>query len=336
MVGCAVANRHSRQLEQLLGMVVANVVLRCQVHGEATFLDVLERTQRVLLEAQEHSLAPFDRVVAALGRERDLSRNPLFQVMFNMHDAPLPSVEVPGLAVELLEVLPNRSSKFDLDVIVIPGSTQLSGSDREPEQERITLVWEYSTDLFDDTTIGRMARNYEALLESIVADPNRRIDDLPLLSEVERQQLLFTWNDTAREYPQTCIHELFEARVREIPNTKAVVCGGSLLSYAALNGRANQLAHYLRKCGVGAGSLVGICLERSADLIVGLLAVLKTGAAYVPLDPAYPPERQQFLLSDSGRFRACNATPMEGSVQQPRSPPDFPGCRPAAHRKRER
>lgn len=112
VVGCAVANRRSRQLEQLLGMVVANVVLRCQVPGEATFLDVMKRTQHVLREAQEHSLAPFDRVVAALGRERDLSRNPLFQVMFNMHDAPLPSVEIPGLTVELLEVLPNRSSKF--------------------------------------------------------------------------------------------------------------------------------------------------------------------------------------------------------------------------------
>ena len=144
-----------------------------------------------------------------------------------------------------------------------------------------------------------MARNYEALLESIVADPNRRIDDLPFLSKVERQQLLLTWNDTAREYPQACIHELFEARVRELPNTKALVCRGSHLSYAELNGRANQLAHYLRKRGVGAGSLVGICLERSADLIVGLMAVLKTGAAYVPLDPDYPPERQQFLLSDS-------------------------------------
>jgi amino acid adenylation domain-containing protein len=299
LVGCAVANRRSRQLEELLGMVVANVVVRCQVLGEATFLDVLERTQKVLLEAQEHSLAPFDRVVAALGRERDLSRNPLFQVMFNMHDAPLPSVEIPGLAVELLEVLPNQASKFDLDVIVIPGSTQLSGSKPGPEEEGITLVWEYSTDLFDDPTIGRMARNYEALLESIVADPNRRIDDLPFLSEVERQQLLLAWNDTAREYPQACIHELFEARVRELPNTRALVCRGSHLSYAELNGKANKLAHYLRKRGVGPGSLVGICLERSADLIVGLMAILKTGAAYLPLDPAYPPERQQFLLSDS-------------------------------------
>ena len=299
LVGCAVANRRSRQLEQLLGMVVANVVLRCQVPGEATFPDVLERTQHVLLEAQEHSLVPFDRVVAALGGERDLSRNPLFQVMFNMHDAPLPSVEIPGLTVELLEVLPNRSSKFDLDVIVIPGSTQLSDSKPGPEEEGLTLVWEYSTDLFDDTTIRRMARNYEALLESIVADPNRRIDDLPFLSKDERQQLLFTWNDTAREYQQAGIHELFEARVRELPNSRALLCRGSHLSYAELNGRANQLAHYLRKRGVGVGSLVGICLERSADLIVGLMAVLKTGAAYVPLDPAYPPERQQFLLDDS-------------------------------------
>src|SRR5262245_14630942 len=179
-------------------------------------------------------------------------------------------------------------SKFDLS---------LSLSDRG---EDISGRLQYNTDLFDEPTIARMLRHFQVLLEGIVADPNRRISDLPILTEAEKHQLLVEWNETKRDYPkEKCLHQLFEEQVKRTPDAVAVIFEDQQLTYQELNIRANQLGHYLQKLGVGPETLVGICLERSLEMIIALLGVLKAGGAYVPLDPNYPKERLAFMLDDA-------------------------------------
>jgi amino acid adenylation domain-containing protein len=298
-VGTGIANRRWRETEELIGMIINTVTLRTDLSGDPTFRELLGRVREVTLEAYAHQDLPFGKVVEALRPERSLSYSPLHQVLFSFHDAPMPDLNFPGMDTSLREVLSNGSAKFDLNVIAIPRSEQRVGPSRTAGADGITLIWEYSTDLFDDTTMDRMVGHYRTLLESIVADPDRRLSGLPLLIETERHRLLVEWNDTTTKYPRDrCVHELFEEQVQRTPDAVAVI-GDERLTYRELNRRANRLAHHLRKLGVGPEVLVGICVERSVEMVVGLLGILKAGGAYVPLNPAYPKERLSFMIEET-------------------------------------
>jgi amino acid adenylation domain-containing protein len=292
LVGTGVGNRRWKETEGLIGMVVNNAVLRTNLAENPKFIDLLDQVKCVALEAYANEDIPFDQVVRALNLKRDDSRNPIFQVMFSFHDAPLREPSLPEVDFKCVEVISNQSAKFDLNVVVIPR--------REQDPSSFTLNWEYSADLFEPDTIERMVGHYFRLLEEIIADPCKRISDLPILTETEKHQLLVEWNKTERDYPKDkCIQELFEAQVEKTPDAVAVIFEEQQLTYRELNQRANQLAHYLQKLGVGPEVLVGICMQRSLELIVGLLGILKAGGAYVPLDPGYPKERLSFMLTDT-------------------------------------
>ena len=298
LVGTAVGNRRWQESEGLIGMLVNNAVLRTNLAGNPAFIDLLDQVKRVALEAYANEDIPFDQVVRALNLTRDDSRNPLFQIMFSFHDAPLIEPTLPGVDFQCVEVISNQSAKFDLNVVVIPRHDQ-NPADAAGEGS-MTMIWEHSSDLFEPATIERMAGHYLRLLEEIVADPSRRISDLPILTEAEKHQLL-EWNETAEDYPRNqCVHQLFEDQVERTPEAVAVVFEDRQLTYRELNSRANRLAHYLKKLGVGPEVLVGICMERSLGMIVGLLGVLKAGGAYVPLDPRHPRARLGFMLEDAG------------------------------------
>ncbi|ACC81021.1 non-ribosomal peptide synthetase [Nostoc punctiforme] len=289
-VGTAVANRRMRETEKLIGMIVNNLVLRTDLSGNPTFRELLNRVRQVSLEAFANEDLPFDKVVEVLKPIRNLSYNPLFQVMFSFHDSPQPNLTLPGLNIRPNVALSNKSTKFDLDVVLIPHH----GADKG-----ITMIWEYNTDLFDTATIQQMAEQYQILLEGIVVNPEQRVSELPLLTQTH-QQLLMEWNQTHREYAaKDCIHDLFAAQVELTPDAVAIQQEGQQLTYRQLSDRANQLAHYLQSLGVKPETLVGICVERSLEMIVGLLGILKAGGAYVPLDPAYPQERLADILADT-------------------------------------
>ncbi|MUG96545.1 amino acid adenylation domain-containing protein [Scytonema sp. UIC 10036] len=306
-VGTAVANRRMREVEGLIGMMVNNLVLRTNLSGNPTFRELLSRVCQVTLEAYANEDLPFDKVVEVLKPIRNLSHNPLFQVMFSFHDSPMPNLSLPGLDISLHEPIGNKSSKFDLDFLVIPRFEQSVQNGSKTGAKGITLVLEYNSDLFDTATIQRMLEQYQIVLKGIIANPEQQIGELPLLTQFE-QQLLVKWNQTHREYPGTeCIHQLFAERVERAsfggasltPQAVAVEQSGQQLTYRELSDRANQLAHHLQSLGVKPETLVGICVDRSLDAIVGLLGILKAGGAYVPLDPAYPQERLADILQDT-------------------------------------
>ncbi|MFB2875446.1 condensation domain-containing protein, partial [Floridanema aerugineum] len=304
-VGSGVANRRWRETENLIGMIVNNIVLRTNVSGNPTFRELLAQVRQVTLEGYANEDLPFDKVVEALKPERNLSYNPLFQVMFSFHDAQLPNLNLPGLTIKQHEAVTNKSAKFDLDIVVIPRSEQRIGRNSEAETkgietDGITLVWEYNSDLFDAATIKRMMEQYQTLVEEIVANPNQRIAQLPLLTKEQKEQILVNWNDTEVAFPKVKnIHQLIEEQVEENPEAIAVIFGEQKLSYRELNEQANQLAHYLKTLGIKPDGLVGICIDRSREMIVGLLGILKAGGAYLPLDPAYPTERLQDIINDA-------------------------------------
>ncbi|QJB43816.1 non-ribosomal peptide synthetase [Dolichospermum flos-aquae] len=292
-LGTAVANRRMRETEQLIGMIVNNLVLRTDLSGNPTFRELLGRVRKVSLEAFANEDLPFDKVVEVIKPIRNLSYNPLFQVMFSFHDSPRPDLTLPGLNITTNVALSNKSTKFDLDVVLIPHS-QLNGKDKG-----ITLIWEYNADLFDAATIQQMVDQYQVLLKGIVDNPEQRVSELPILNQPQ-QELLMEWNQTHREYTQkNCIHNLFESQVELTPDAVAVEQDGQKLTYRQLSDRANQLAHYLQSLGVKPETLVGICIERSLDMIIGLLGVIKAGGAYVPIDPSYPQERIAEILADT-------------------------------------
>ncbi|MDZ7949845.1 non-ribosomal peptide synthetase [Nostoc sp. DedQUE09] len=287
VVGSPIANRNRAEVEGLIGLFVNTLVLRTNLAGNPTFEEVLTRVREVALGAYVHQDLPFELLVEELQPQRDLSYAPLFQVMFVLQNAPMSDLKLPGMTLSTLAI-ESGSTKFDL-TLEMAETTQ-----------GLFATLEYSTDLFEESTISRMAGHLQSLLQGIVANPQRRLSELPLLTEAEKHQLLVEWNDTKSEYPQEkCIHELFEAQVKETPDAVAVVFENEQLTYSELNKRANQLAHYLRTLGVKSEVLVGICVERSLSMVIGLLAILKAGGAYVPLDPAYPPERLAFILQDA-------------------------------------
>jgi non-ribosomal peptide synthetase component F len=243
--------------------------------------------REVALEAYSHQDLPFEMLVEALQPERDISYTPLFQVMFVLQNTPLSTVELTGLSISSVQVETN-TAKFDLSLAMENTDAGLVG------------VWEYNTDLFSPDTIERMTGHFLTLLEGIVTNQKETLAELPLLTQLEQKQLLIEWNNTQVDYPDDkCIHQLFEEQVERTPNAVAVVFEGQQLTYNELNCRTNQLAHYLQSLGVKADELVGICVERSLEMIVGLLGILKAGGAYVPLDPEYPLERLSFMLEDA-------------------------------------
>lgn len=286
-VGSPIANRTRSEIEGLIGFFVNTVVLRTGLSGDPTFQELLARVREVALDAYEHQDLPFEKLVEELHPDRNLSHNPLFQVMFSFQNVPRSNLSLPGLSASTIDVDAD-AAKFDLTLSMAEAADSLTAS------------FQYNTDLFEGTTIARMLRHFRTLLEGVVADPDRRLSDLPILSEGERRQLLAEWNDTRKDYPRgKCIHELFEAEAERSPDAVAVVFQDKQLTYRELNRRANQLARYLQKRGVGPEVLVGICMERSLDTVVGLLGILKAGGAYLPLDPAYPKERIAFMLEDT-------------------------------------
>ncbi len=286
-VGTPIANRTRLEIEGLIGFFVNTLVMRVDLGGKLGFRELLKRVQEVTLGAYAHQDVPFEMLVDALQPDRDMSHSPLFQVIFDLHKAPLENLRLGDLKLSLLDI-ETGTAKFDLMLMMEEGVGRLGG------------LLEYNTDLFDETTIKRMARHFQTLLEGIVTDPDRSLSMLPLLTEAEKSQLLVDWNATTVDFAQDqCIHQLVELQVKERPDAIAVTCGEEALSYAQLNCRANQLAHYLHKLGVGPGTLVGLCVERSPELVVGALGVLKAGGAYVPVDPLYPEERLVFILEDT-------------------------------------
>ena len=284
-VGTAHANRSCPEIEGLIGFFVNTLVLRTCLSGNPSFEDVLSRVRDVALGAYAHADLPFEKLVEQLQPERSLSYTPLVQVMLVLNE-PMPQIQMTGLTVSSLGV-ETTTAKFDLTLSLENTATGLMG------------VWKYNTDLFDASTIARMAGHFQTLLEGIVSNPTRRLSDLPLLREQEQQQLLVEWNNTFAAFPTACVHQLFEEQVERSPDTIAVVFEGEQLTYRELNQRANQLAHHLKTLGVGAEVLVGIYVERSIEMVVSLLGILKAGGAYLPLDPALPQESLAFRLIDA-------------------------------------
>ena len=286
-VGSPIAGRTHVAIEGLVGFFANTLVLRADLSSSPTFRELLGRVRSVCLSAYSHQDLPFEKLVEELHPDRRLNQNPLFQVTFQLNSNSRKPLTLPGIRVEQIE-LDQPMSKFDLSLSMTDSEESMSG--------RII----YNTDLFDAETISRLLGHFEVLLRGIVANPERRISELPLLTEAEKHQLLVEWNDTKTAYPNDkCIHELFETQVEKTPDAIAVVFEDQRLTYRELNNRANQLAHYLRKLGVGPEALVGICVERSLAMLVAILGILKAGGAYVPLDPSYPKERLAFILEDS-------------------------------------
>jgi amino acid adenylation domain-containing protein len=288
LVGSPIANRNHREIEPLIGFFVNTLVLRTNFADNPSFENLLLQVRETTLQAYEHQDVPFEQVVEALQPQRSLSHSPLFQVMFVLQNIPITEFELPGVTLTQLDG-DSTIAKFDLTLSMSQTDQGLVGS------------WEYNTGLFDGSTIERMTAHFQNLLSAIVENPATTVGELPLLSAAERHQLLVEWNDTAAEYPtEKCIHQLFEEQVEKTPDAVAVVFEDQQLTYRELNQRANQLAHHLQTLGVRPEVLVGICVERSLEMVVGLLGILKAGGAYVPLDPHYPQERLDYMLADSG------------------------------------
>ncbi|HEX7736568.1 MAG TPA: amino acid adenylation domain-containing protein, partial [Ktedonobacteraceae bacterium] len=288
LVGTPIANRTNQQLEQLIGYFANTLVLRADLSGNPRFHTFLARVRQVCLEAYAHQDIPFEQVVSALHPQRNLSHTPLFQVMFVLQNVPMQDAELPGLLVQPLYI-ERPTTRFELTLTL-----------NETEQGLLGML-EYNTDLFEASTIVQMAHHYQTLLEAIVADPHQRLAGLSLLTETEQEQILsLCHRDLALSPADTlCLHELFEAQVERTPDAIALSLLQEHISYQELNRRANHLARRLQSHGVGPDVWVGLGIERSMEMVVGLLAILKAGGAYVPLDPAFPSERLAFLLSDA-------------------------------------
>jgi amino acid adenylation domain-containing protein len=287
LVGIPVANRDNLTTENLIGCFINTLVLRSNLDRESSFLDLLQEVKATTLGAYNHQDLPFDELVKELKIERSPAIIPLFQVMFVYQEVPLLSLQSPDLTITSLPI-DNGIAKFDLTLYI------------EDTKEELIGFLEYSSDLFHGDTIKRMLANFQTLLTGIVDNPNTNISHLPLLTEAETNKLLFEWNNTQKDYPlDMCLHQLFEEQVTKTPDTVAVVFEDKHLTYAELNDRANQLAHYLQQLGVGKDILVGICLDRSLEMVVGLFAILKAGGAYVSIDPSYPSERIDFMIEDA-------------------------------------
>jgi len=288
-IGVPIANRRQQETEGLIGFFVNTLALRIDLRGNPTFLELLQRIKQITLEAYINQDAPFEKVVENVVKERDLSHHPLFQVMFTMQNTPdADTLAMSGVALSG-ESYKENTSKFDLDIDIYERSYGL------------IIKVEYCTDLFEGLTIERMFQHYQQLLESIIGNPSQKITALKILSGIEEHQLLVEFNNTQVQYPpDKTIVDLFEEQVRCNPMAVAVVFEDKELTYGELDEQTNRLAHYLRARGVGRETLVPICIERSLNMIVGILGILKAGGAYVPVDPEYPRERIQYMIENTG------------------------------------
>ena len=279
------AGRTRADIEGLIGFFVNMLVLRTDLAGNPTFDELLGRVEQVSLDALSHQDVPFEKLVEELQPERDMSREALFQVVFHLQNTPPATAELAdGLRAEPLEV-ERHTSQFDLTFELFPTDDGYAG--------RV----EYCTDLFEPTTIARLVTWYQRLLHALCADPKLRLGQVEMLDEPDRQQVLVDWNQTAQAYPhEQCVHQLMEAQVARTPDATALVDGDQRWSYRQLNEQANRLGHRLHGLGAGREDVVGICMDRSADMVAALLGVLKAGAAYLPLDPAYPADRLAHML----------------------------------------
>ncbi len=294
-VGTPVAGRTRAEVEELIGFFINTLVMRADLSGDPSFRALLGRVRETVLEAHAHQDVPFEKLVEEIQPRRDLSHTPLFQVMFILQNTPRAELVLPGLQLSMMKT-ESVTSKFDLTLMMSEAGRGLSAS------------FEYNTDLYDARAVARLAGHFRRLLEAAAADPELSVSALPLLTDDERRQLLYDWNDTGRDYPrELCVHRLFEEQATRRPQSVAVEFGGERLTYGELNARAEQLAERLRGLGCASESLVGICLERSPEMVVALLGVLKVGVAYLPLDPAYPQERLAFMLEDSAAAVLVNS-----------------------------
>nr|WP_314532430.1 non-ribosomal peptide synthase/polyketide synthase [uncultured Pseudomonas sp.] len=305
-VGVPIANRNRLETERLVGFFVNTQVLQADVHGQMAFEQLLAQVKQRALQAQSHQDLPFEQLVEALQPERSLSHNPLFQVMFNHQDnLRAASVRLPGLDLQPVDWA-GHSTQFDLNL------------ETEESADGLWASLTYATDLFDAATVERLAEHWQNLLRAVVRDASQAVDELAMLSASHWQQMVETWNDTAVDYPrERCVQQLFEAQALAQPDALALQFNGQALSYGELNRRANRLAHRLIAAGVGPDVLVAVHVERSLEMVVGLLATLKAGGAYVPLDPQFPAERLAYMLEDS-RARVLLTQPhLEGRLVQP-------------------
>jgi len=289
VVGTTAANRERSDIEDLIGFFVNMLALRTNFSGNPRFEDLLEQVRDATFKAYVYQGVPFERLVQELQPRRNPSYSPVFQVVFSFQNQPtLVGLSLPGLTLSMPEV-ELTTSQFDLLLDLSDGVEGLAGT------------FQYNPDLFDRATIARMTEHFRNLLEGIVAHPEQRLSELPLQSESERIESLVEWNQTEAEFPrEICISELFARVVERQPDAVAAVFKDQQMTYAELDARSNQLAHYLKESGVGASDLVGICLDHSLEELVGLLGVLKAGAGYVPVDPEHPLQRLSFMLADSG------------------------------------
>jgi len=287
VVGTPIANRTRRETEGLIGFFVNTLALRTDLSGNPSFRALLGRVREATLGAYQHQDVPFERLVEELQVERSLSHTPLFQVMFSLIEGAGTQRPFGGLGVELYPI-GGGAAKFDLDVMVV-------------EQDGgLAVGFTYREELWDASTLERLAGAYALLLEAAAADASRRVLDIPLMADAQRQRLLADWNATAAELPRRCIHELFAEQAARTPHAVALVFQDDSVTYAELDRRSDALARRLAVLGVGPEVRVGICVERGVEMVVGLLGILKAGGAYVPLDPQYPAERLAYILADAG------------------------------------
>ncbi len=285
-VGTPIANRNRVETEGLIGFFINTLVMRGDLSGNPTFNALLARVRETALGAYAHQDMPFEKVVGTVAADRNMSHTPLFQVMFVLQNTPYEPLELPGLTMTEVPI-DTGIALFDLTLVM------------EESAEGVTGGIEYNTDLFDESTIERMSRHFTILLESLLNDPTQKIGSVPVLLQEEKKQLSAV-NATEARIPQCTLITLFEEQVGRTPNAVAVKSASQQLTYAELNQRANQLAHYLQRQGVGPDIPVGLCLNRSLEMLVGMLGILKAGGAYVPLDPLYPLERLAFMCADAG------------------------------------
>ncbi|WP_164021889.1 non-ribosomal peptide synthetase, partial [Pyxidicoccus trucidator] len=306
VVGSPIAGRRFSELEGLIGFFVNTLALRARLDDSPSFRQLLARARESTLGAYAHQDVPFEKLVEQLHVQRDLSRSPLFQAMLILQNAPAPtdssSASQSALSIHPVEV-DGHTAKFDLTFSFSSSPDGLLGSIN------------YASDLFREETVQRLATHLQALLESVVASPDTCLAELPLLTPSERHTLLVEWNDTRTSLRRSLIHQLVSEQAARTPDALALVVGEERFSYRALEARANRLAHSLLAMGVGPESRVAVCMERSADLLVSLLAVLKAGGAYVPLDPTYPRQRLEFTLVDSGARLLLSHSSLLASLQ---------------------
>ena len=306
LVGTPIAGRTRGEIEGLIGFFVNTLILRTNLSGNPSFGALLARVRQVAVGAYANEGVPFEKIVQELQPERYLNRSPMLPVMFVLQNAPMESLRLSGLTLSPFDAITRTQASDELYLSIFEAEQGLTGS------------VEYKTDLFDEATIARMMGHYARLLEAIVDSVDTPIQELAILTEPERRLLLDEWNQTEREFPPPeCVHQFFEIQAERSPCAIALVCGDEQLSYRELNRRADELAHNLRDRGVGPESLVAIMMNRGIDMVVGVLAIVKAGGAYVPLDPAYPAERLQLMLEDSGAKLLLTQSNLMGAV---------PGC----------